>query len=298
MHVSGLFIYPVKSLRGLAVSSVQVDPLGLAGDRRFMIVDSEGRHLTQRTLPRMALLSAELAADTLVLRADGTGPISVPRFPHAPAEIRTVSIWRSHDLRADDCGQDASEWLSAFLGCRCHLVHIGEHFRRPVLQKPLPGHTLPTDASVPTIEGRVVTSDLVSFADGYPLLVTSEASLADLNDRIVEKGEEPVAMNRFRPNVVISNCAAFAEDTWPRVRIGAISLHAGGPSGRCITTTTDQFTGERTGPEPLRTLATYRRDLRDPSDVNFGQNFVNETKSGTLHVGDPVLPEADPTSAC
>ena len=140
------------------------------------------------------------------------------------------------------------------------------------------------------IEGRIVTSDLVHFADGYPFLAISEASLADLNDRIIECGEDAVPMNRFRPNLVISGCAAFAEDTWSHMRIGKVTFRAGGPSSRCIVTTTDQITGERHGKEPLRTLATYRRDTSDPSDVNFGQNFINETKSGTLRVRDAVIP--------
>ena len=140
------------------------------------------------------------------------------------------------------------------------------------------------------IEGRIVTSDLVHFADGYPFLAISEASLTDLNDRILEHGEDAVPMNRFRPNLVISGCAAFAEDTWSHMRIGEVTFRAGGPSSRCIVTTTDQITGERPGKEPLRTLATYRRDTSDPSDVNFGQNFINETKSGTLRVRDAVIP--------
>lgn len=288
MHLAGIFIYPVKSLRGVAVSTAQLDALGLVGDRRFLIVDDDGRHLTQRPLPRMALISTELSAGHLTLKAEGAGSISVPLKASTAPTLRKVSIWRSHGLQADDCGADVSNWLSDFLGVRCHLVRIGDHFRRPVLQKLRPGFPAP-DPGAAMIEGRLVTSDLVNFADGYPLLVISEASLADLNDRILERGEEPVPMNRFRPNLVVSGCPAFSEDTWPHVRIGGVVLRAGGPSARCIITTTDQTTGERIGKEPLATLATYRRDSVTPTDVNFGQNFVNETKSGELRVGDAVL---------
>ena len=125
--------------------------------------------------------------------------------------------------------------------------------------------------------------------DVPPVLVTGAASLADLNDRIVERGGDPVPMDRFRPNVVVSGGAPFAEDEWPRVRIGDVVLRAAGKSDRCIVTTTDQLTGER-GKEPLRTLATYRRDPNDFSGVIFGQNFIHETKRGVIRVGDEVVP--------
>jgi uncharacterized protein YcbX len=282
MHLSGLFLYPVKGLRGFAVNSAEVDALGLVGDRRFLIVDDTGEFLTQRTLPRMAQIATELAGGQLVVRAEGASSVSVPLRAAAPPTLRTVWIWRSKDLRAEDCGREVSAWLSAVLEKSCHLVRIGEKFRRPVLERraPLPGETL--------VEGRVLTSDLFNFADGFPFLAIGEASLAHLNDRLVATGAEPVPMDRFRPNFVVSGVAAFGEDEWPRVRIGEIVFRAGGPCARCIVTTTDQLTGER-GHEPLRTLASYRRDAADPSRINFGLNLTHETKSGTLRVGDAVV---------
>ena len=161
-------------------------------------------------------------------------------------------------------------WLSTFLAVPCRLVRVGEKFQRP-MQKP----------------GKARPGDILSFADGYPFLVTSEASLADLNDRLVARGEDAVPMDRFRANLVITGCTAFAEDTWARFRIGQVIFRAGGPCGRCVVTTTDQLTAER-GKEPLRTLAAYRRDAANPTDVNFGQNLIHETKSGALRVGDAV----------
>jgi hypothetical protein len=269
-RVSGLFIYPVKSLRGLAINSAAVDALGLVGDRRFMVVDEQGKFLTQRTLPRMALIATELTVRDLVLRAPHGGSCAVPLRAAASAPLVPVRVWQSEGLLAEDCGVEIAVWLSEFLRAPCRLVRIGEKFSRPILK---PGKARP--------------GDLVSFADGYPFLLVSEASLADLNDRLAGRGEEALPMDRFRPNLVVTGCAAFAEDTWPRVRIGNIVFRAGGPCGRCIVTTTDQLTAER-GKEPLRTLATYRRDAADPTDINFGQNLIHETKSGTLRLGDAV----------
>ena len=269
MTLSGLFLYPVKSLRGCSVATAEVDDLGIVGDRRFLVVDENGRFLTQRVLPRMALIETALSAETLTLRAMGAGDCTVARRADGEAPLRSVSIWKSEGLLAEDCGDDAARWLSDFLATKCRLVRIGEKFRRPVL-KPAAG-----------------PGDLVMFSDSCPFLVISEASLADLNDRLVAQREDALPMNRFRPNLVVAGAAAFAEDAWTRFRIGGIVFHAAGPCTRCVMTTTDQATAER-GKEPLRTLARYRRNAEDPSDVNFGQNLIHETKRGTLRVGDAV----------
>ena len=270
MRLTGIFLYPVKSLAGISVLSAELDALGLVGDRRFLVVDETGRFLTQRTLPRMALITTALDATHLTLSVSPTASIRVARASDPAAPLRTVSVWKSENLHAEDCGDGAATFLSDFLSVRCRLVRIGAAFHRPVLKS----------------AGR--PGDTVSFADAYPLLVIGEATLADLNDRLIASGAEALPMNRFRPNLVISGAPAFAEDTWPHLRIGQIDFRAGGPCARCILTTTDQASGERDGPEPLRTLATYRRDAADPTDVNFGQNLIHESKSGTLHVGDPV----------
>jgi uncharacterized protein YcbX len=266
MHLSGLFIYPVKSLRGLAVPSAAVDALGLVGDRRFMVVDAQNQFLTQRTLPRMALIETALTARDLVLRAPHGGSCAVPLRAARRAEPLSVRVWRSEGLLTEDCGVEVAVWLSDFLRLPCRLVRIGEKFRRPIVR---PGSARP--------------DDLVSFADGYPFLLLSEASLADLNNRLAT----PLLLDRFRPNLLVNGCEAFAEDTWSRFRIGNVNFRTDGPCARCVITTTDQRTAER-GKEPLRTLATFRRDKDDPTDVNFGQNLIHETKSGALRVGDAV----------
>jgi uncharacterized protein YcbX len=266
VHLSALYIYPVKSLRGIAASTAALDEFGLVGDRRFLVVDEQNRFLTQRTLPRMALLETELGHDSLVLRNAHHGSAAVGlREPGAPL---TVQIWRD-TVEAVDCGVEIAVWLSDFLRRPCRLVRMGDNFHRAVT-KP---------AARP--------GDRYGFPDGAPSLVISESSLADLNDRLITRGEDPVPMDRFRPNLVVSGCTAYAEDTWTRLRIGEIIFRAAGPCARCIVTTTDQQTGIRYT-EPLRTLATYRRDSTNSTEVNFGQNLIHETKSGTVRIGDKV----------
>jgi uncharacterized protein YcbX len=273
MHVSGLFVYPVKSLRGFAVSAAQLDILGFVGDRRFLVVDPSGRQLTQRVLPKMARVATALSADALTLTTDESGSISIPRaVPAKSAPIKLVSVWKSEGLRAEDCGDEPAAFLSDFLETPCRLVRIGAEFHRPILKK------------------AAVAGDVVSFADSVPFLVITEASLSDLNDRIVATGEDAVPMNRFRPNIVVAGSAPFAEDAWPRVRMGAVALRAAGTCVRCIMPTIDQETAEG-GKEPLRTLATYRRDPNDSTGVIFGQNFIHETKRGVIRVGEEVVPQ-------
>jgi uncharacterized protein YcbX len=270
MHLAGLWIYPVKSLRGCAVASAAVDELGLEGDRRFLVVDDTGRFLTQRTLPQMALIATALDDRHLTLTAAGQAPLTVQRAGDPAAPLRTVSIWSSEGLLAEDCGDAAAAWLAALLGVKARLVRLGARFSRPMLK---PGKALP--------------GDRVAFADAYPFLAVGEASLSALNDRLVARGEEPVPMDRFRPNLIIAGGSPHAEDTGRRFRMGDIVFRRGGDCVRCVVTTTDQATGER-GPEPLRTLGEYRRDAADAGRITFGQNLIHESKSGRLQVGDPV----------
>jgi hypothetical protein len=292
MQLTALFIYPVKSLRGFAVPSAEVDALGFDGDRRFMVIDDQREMLTQRSHPQLAKISTALTESSLILSAEGHASLTVarrtpPEFSPTPV---TVSVWGSKNLIAEDCGPEATQWLSRVIGIPARLVRIGEHFHRPVLYKP--AYAPPSSAATLTssANGRIAAADIVTFADGYPFLITSEASLGALNDRLIARDEEPVPMDRFRPSLVISGCGAFAEDTWRNFQIGDLTFRAAGPCSRCIMTTTDQLTGERSGPEPLRTLAAFRRDPDQPSAVNFGQNVVHLTKSGTLSVGDSVVP--------
>lgn len=269
LRLTALYLHPVKSCRGVAVDSAQVDAYGLVGDRRFLVVDTGGRFLTQRTHPRMALIETALSGDTLILSSPGHGSVSAP-----PSGIRRpvsgVTVWKD-TVTADDCGDEAAMWLGEFLGLTCRLVRAGVAYSRPI-----PGRKLPS-----TLDVRLSAGHEVSFADAFPFLVISEESLADLNRRL----DAPLPMNRFRPNLVVAGAEPYAEDDWARFRIGSVVFHGATRCGRCVITTTDQLTAAR-AQEPLRTLATYRRD--EEGVVMFGRNLVHETKSGRLSVGDAV----------
>jgi uncharacterized protein len=275
VHLAGLYIYPVKSLRGCPVAEAEVDALGVVGDRRFLVVDPAGKFMTQRTLPKMALIGTALEAQELVLSAAGSGEVRVAR--EAPGPARTVSIWASDGLTAQDCGDEPAGWLSEVLKTPCRLVRVGNKFERPIPERRIPAPLL----------DRGAPPHRVSFQDAFPFLLIGQRSLDDLNDRLAAKGEEPVPMNRFRPNLVVEGSAPFDEDSWGRIQIGNIVFHRAGHCVRCAVTTTDQETAVR-GHEPLATLATYRRDPSDSTRINFGQNLIHETKSGRLRVGDAV----------
>ncbi len=270
IRVTALFTYPVKSLRGGAVPSAGIDDLGFVGDRRFLVVDETGSFITQRTMPRMSLVDTRLTHGALTLSAEGAGSISVATAPDTTAPIRSVRIWKSEGLQAEDCGPEVAAWLSSFLGQPCGLVRVGARFARPVL-KP---------AAHP--------GDLLACTDGSPLLVISAASLGALNQRIAAGGGQPVPMNRFRPNIVVDGCESFAEDKWTRITINSVVFRGAGQSDRCSVTTIDPLTAGH-GKEPLRTLATFRRNPLATSEVLFGANFINETKRGAVQVGDEVV---------
>ncbi len=231
--------------------------------------------MTQRATPAMARVATAITGDALLLGADGTAELRVPW--NDPARVRRqVTVWRDTVL-ADDAGDEAATWLSDVLGQPCRLVAIGDDSRRDVPVARIPAyHRATLDQPVP-----------VAFADAFPLLVVSEESVADLNRRV--GGEPFLHMDRFRPNLVLAGCdAPYAEDTWKTYRVGEVRLFSAGPCGRCAITTTDQQTLAR-GPEPLRTLAGYRRTA--DGDVVFGQNVIHAQPGARLRVGDKVVPE-------
>jgi uncharacterized protein len=223
-------------------------------------VDESGEFLTQRHHPRMALIAPELTGGHLNVSAPGMPTLELPAEPRATVLTR-VRVWND-SCDASWMGEPAARWFSDFLGFPCSLVHMPRETRRP---------------ANPTYD---TTGSRVSFADAFPFLLIAEESLADLNRRL----EDPVPMNRFRPNLTIAGAGAFQEDGWAQIEIGGLALNVVKPCARCLITTTDQFTAER-GVEPLRTLATFRKI---GGHVMFGQNAVHEGR-GQLRVGDTVL---------
>nr|BFD43447.1 MOSC domain-containing protein [Pseudomonas sp. FFPRI_1] len=260
MRLSALYRYPLKSARGETLQQISLDKLGLEGDRRWMLVDeASGRFLTQRAVARMSQLSA-LWNDQggLTLEASGFNALDVP-LPASDAPLRGVTIWQD-TLRVPDAGDEAGEWVSRFIGKPTRLVHV------------------PLERARTTAAGYGKDDDQVAFADGFPLLLIGQASLEDLSSRV----GRPLEMLRFRPNLVIEGSGAFAEDGWKRIRIGEVEFRLVKSCSRCILTTIDPQTGERSADrEPLATLQKYRG--REDGAM-FGQNLVNDT-AGRLQVG-------------
>lgn len=264
--ISGLYIYPVKSCQGIQVSLVDLTLWGPWGDREFAIVGPDGAVFTQRTHPHMAEIRTSLSPDTLVMRVPGQGALSVSLRGPAGAR-RPLVVWDDR-CEGGDMGDTVACALAAFLGEECRLLRY------------LPDSPRLRES---TTLGRVVP---VAFADCYPLLVISEASLADLNCRCPEQ----IPMDRFRPNIVVGGVEAYAEDAVAELVVGAVHLEGANQCTRCAVTTTDQRTGAR-GVEPLRTLATYRRNA--DGKVVFGRNFAVGSR-GRLYLGDEVRLVASP----
>jgi len=262
MQVTGLFRYPVKSLKGVPVPSLSLDEAGAVDDRRWMVVDEAGAFLSQRALPQLSRLTPVLTAEALRLHAPDGAAVEVALA--APGPTRQVRVWKD-DVEAVDCGESAAAFLSTAVGRRCRLVRFAEGARRQV------------DPQYAPARGA-----LTRFTDGYPLLVATEASLAALNARLLR----PVAMVRFRPNVVVDGEAPWAEDGWRALTVGAVTLDLVKPCVRCVVTTVDVDTGlAAEDGEPLKTLkALHSLPGRGPV---FGQNAVHREK-GTIALGDVV----------
>ncbi|SDD88181.1 MOSC domain-containing protein [Auraticoccus monumenti] len=274
MQLLSLSVHPVKSTAARPVPQARLERAGLVGDRRWMVLDGDGAMLTARTEPRLLRLTADVAGTApgvsgLRLRAEGIADLHLPEPGGPEQEVRVFS----DRAVAVDAGEEAATWLRAALGRDdVRLVHTPRPQARPL---------------DPRYAGD---GDHTGFADGFPVLLTTTASLAALDDLVateaVERAltpPEPLSMTRFRPNLVVEGAEPFAEHGWSRLRVGAAVLRVVKPCARCVMTTVDPLTLER-GPEPLRTLARHRRVDGRPV---FGVNLVPDT-TGDLAVGDPV----------
>lgn len=260
VRLTGLNIYPIKSAGGIPLSESELDEFGLRYDRRWMVVDEFGTFLSQRSHPRMALVTTSIGTGTLRVEAPDMPVLETPLDP-APTVATRVRVWKD-GCAATWLGEKAARWFSEFLGTPCNLVHMADDTLRPADGKYAPAGTR------------------VSFADAFPFLLISEESLADLNRRLTH----PLPMNRFRPNLVVAGAAPYEEDRWDRIEIGGLAFRIVKPCARCVITTTDQTTAQR-GKEPLRTLGRYRKVW---GKVMFGQNAVHEG-TGLLRIGESVI---------
>lgn len=246
-YLHSISIYPIKSMRGQDIAASLVERMGLQHDRRLMVVDAQGDFITQREFAGMALIDAHVNGSDMHLAAPGMPGMAFPLRQSGVTE--SVNIWKSRFVAAVDQGAQAAEWLSEYLKMNVHLVHIASGYKRKVSH-----------------DHAIFEDDHVGFADGYPILVVSQASLDDLNGRL----PGPVAMNRFRPNLVIGGCEPFAEDQWKRIRVGEVELALVKPCARCQMPNIEQETGLITK-ETIATLSEYRRF---DGKIMFGVNAI------------------------
>ncbi|WP_327417942.1 MOSC domain-containing protein [Streptomyces sp. NBC_01233] len=267
LHVQALHVHPVKSVAGAAPDEAAVEPWGLSGDRRWALVDSGGTVITQRRHPQLTLAAARpMAGGRIAVTAPGMAELVV-EVPE-PGPLEPVVLF-GKKVETVVAASAAADWFSTYLQEPVRLVHLDD----PSVRRPVdPDYALP--------------GEMVSLADGYPLLITTLASLDALNSLIAQGDhpeEGPLPMNRFRPNVVVSGAEAWAEDGWRRIAIGDAVFRGARECGRCVVTTTDQATAER-GREPLKTLGKHRRIGKS---LAFGRLLV-PVRLGTVHVGDEV----------
>jgi len=263
LKISQLFIYPIKSLGGISVTSAWVTDRGLQHDRRWMLVNEANRFLSQRELPKMALLQVTLEKDGLRIRS-AEHPLDDILIPFETKEngVEKVTIWNA-TCNARRVGEKTDTWFSDKLGLRCKLVFMPDESMRPV----------------DTTSGYHPEGKYTSFADAYPFLLVGEASLQDLNSRL----QEPVTVKRFRPNIVFSGGLPYQEDEIGEFAINNMHFTGIENCARCMVPNVDPETGI-SGKEPVKTLATYRLHNKK---INFGRNVVH-SGTGTIRVGDEI----------
>lgn len=268
MQIGSLAIYPIKGVQAVPLETATIEARGLEGDRRWMIVDADDRFITQREEPRLATIKAKTAEEGLIVELPGEMPMQVPK-PEGSGRA-SIQIWRSVvDTALAD--KTVNERLSIFFGRAVRLVFMDDKACR---------------FSSPDWAGADAQ---VSFADGYPILLTVTASLTALNDTICDQGGAPVSMDRFRPNVVVEDSLAWDEDSWATIQIGDLVFDLVKPCTRCIVPTIDQRTSKaRLDNQPTRALTMIRRSADERvKGVLFGWNMIARTE-GVIRVGEEV----------
>jgi len=262
VQLTELNIFPIKSTAPIRLAMAEVSKHGLQWDRRWMLVDADGLFITGRKFPQLTKIQTAVHKDSLAVFAPGMETLYIPfDFPFTTKRI--VRVWKDI-CEVPAYGAAIDDWFSTFLTSPCHLVYMPDDYVRPVDRT----YAGPTDQT--------------SFSDGFPLLLISQSSLADLNSHL----ETPVIMDRFRPNLVVHGCDAYAEDQWQQIRVGEAIFKVVKPCSRCIFTTVDPASGVRNlDGEPLKTLSSYRK--RADGKVYFGQNLLIVQK-GRIKIGDAV----------
>lgn len=265
--ITALNVYPIKSCKGIALQSATVLDTGIEHDRQWLIVKPNGQFVTQREIPRLALIGTALTSTDLQITSPDAGTLNIPLAAEGPST--EVTVWKDR-CAAFDMGDEAARWLEAHTGKPHRLVRFDPSRKRP--------------SSAQWTQGVEAFNQ---FSDGFPFLVISQASLDDLNSRL----PAPLPMNRFRPNIVVDGIAAYAEDDVHDFTSDGVTLRGVKPCTRCAITTTNQVTAEREGDEPLRTLRGYRFSP-ELKGVLFGQNAILIDGVGkTLRVGQQIQVE-------
>lgn len=258
--LSSLHIYPIKSAAGINLSVSTIDELGLSFDRRFVLTDEQGRFITARTEHRLCLVQPSLTPSGLVLSAPGMPDLAI-NYHSFSSQYMSVSVWKD-EIQGLHCHHEIDQWFSGFLGRSCLLFYFGERSERTVAN----------------------SAKKVGFADGYPLLIISQASLSALNHKL---NKNTVTMAHFRPNIVVQGTEAFDEDSWKRFKIGEVEFEVVKPCTRCIMTTVNPQTGTKNPEqEPLMTLKRFRQ--LENGEVIFGQNVI-ALNQGQVKAGDSVI---------
>tara|TARA_Y100000590_G_scaffold368521_1_gene429239 strand:- start:857 stop:1693 length:837 start_codon:yes stop_codon:yes gene_type:complete len=261
ISITEIILYPIKSCSGISVESADLEPQGLFEDRRFMLVDTQGRFLTQREHISMSRFTFNSSSQGWSVQMRGMPNLNLPSILPKKQE-RLVKIWKDEVSVVVACS-GYNEWFSDAIGLRCELVQMQDKNLRLI-------HN-----------GKGKPGDIVSLADGSPVLLTSEASLNDLNQRL----SKPISMARFRPNLVISGDIAFMEDYWRYIKVGEVEFEVAWPCTRCVVTTIDPDISEKDpNGEPIKTLKRFRSS---PDGVMFGQNLIPR-RLGKVKVGDQV----------
>lgn len=275
MKISEINIYPIKSLGGISLNESKIEKRGLEFDRRWMLTDKNGEFFTQRDIPKMATLALKIDEKCLIVTCENQS-VKIP-FDFEKTETQKVRVWQSI-CDAFILPKQINDWFSDVLETKCQIVYMPDETKREINQQ------------------FRLNEEIVSFADGYPFMMIGENSLNDLNEKLET---EKLPMNRFRPNFVVSDSDAFAEDNWKKIKIGNTIFRSTKPCARCVITTIDQDKGITENNEPLKTLAKYRQ-AKDvfpeiyedfgltKNAVLFGQNLVAENFGEIINLGDNV----------